>query len=106
MKFTDITKSSVVWERKYTCTCELCHDVQILFIFKTEASSAMSSGTANVSSVVSMAIKTVSVGGDIGLQGHTAWLLGRLYLSSCSLTENKSAGKTKYIFKQLPCTHL
>ena len=43
--------------------------------------------------MVTMATKVITAGGDIGLQGHSAWLLGRLYLSSCSLTDGKSAGK-------------
>ena len=40
-----------------------------------------------------MATKVITGGEDTGLQGHTAWLLGRLYLGSSSLTDSKSAGE-------------
>ena len=93
-----LTASGIFKDKRECVLVNYAMIPKFFFIFKTEASSAVSSGAMNVSSVVSMATKAVSVGGDIGLQGLTAWLLGRLYLSSCSLTENKSAGKTKLYF--------
>ena len=79
----------VTTSRGYTC---LSRHFFLYFYLQKEATTATTSHIS-LSSVISMATKVITSGNDIGLQGHTAWLLGRLYHSSCSVSENKTAGK-------------